>query len=207
MELLLLLDIIGIIAFTLSGYILGAKAKLDILGIILLSGVTSFGGGFIRDIIVNRTPFIFSETYPLIIMSLTIGIAYLCKIHIHVHLTNNKVFQISDSLGLVVFAFTGASLAISQDYNIGGVLFLSLLTATGGGIIRDIILGQIPFIFKSEFYGMVSIIVGLLTWVISDYNLRNQTYSISILITGFIIRLYAIKYNWKLPHLIQTTDL
>lgn len=199
MEFITVLDIIGTIAFALSGYILASKHKLDILGISILSYITAFGGGVVRDLLVDRTPFIFSETYPITVVFLTIIVAYTLKLHKQTRLTNNRVFQISDSIGLTVFAYTGASVGIHYGFNFGGVVFLSLLTSIGGGVISSMIVGKIPHILVNEFYGTISLIVGVLVWFSNYFGINGLLTTFTILIIGFVLRILAINFNWKLP--------
>lgn len=203
MEYLVYLDIIGTIAFALSGYIIGAKANLDIMGIFLISLITSFGGGLIRDMLVDRTPFIFAETYPITVMVLTIIVAFLLKLHHNSKLTDNKVFIISDSIGLSVFAITGATVALTAGFNFSGVVLMALLTAVGGGVLRDISLNQVPYILTSEFYGTIAILIGMAIWAINHFWILDPFSINVVLVVGFIMRLYAIKYKWRLPKLVE----
>jgi uncharacterized membrane protein YeiH len=198
---ILILDSIGIIAFTLSGYILASKMSFDLLGIVFISFTSAFAGGVFRDSIVGRIPFIFEASYPLTIALITIVIAYFLKLHIHARITNNKIFLFSDTLGLSTFALTGALVAIEYHLNFGGVLFLSLLTAVGGGIVRDIIMNKIPYILTNEFYGMVSIMIGGLIWLLNILNLLSSITITLVFLFGVAIRLVAIKRSWKLPSL------
>lgn len=203
MEYLLIFDIIGIIAFALSGYILASKANFDILGIILITYVSSFGGGVIRDLLVDRPPFIFQESLPITIVFITITLAYIFKLHHKTHLEHNKIFILSDSIGLSLFAFTGATIALHADFNFGGVVFLSFLTATGGGIVRDIIMNKVPYILSSEFYGTIAFMIGVITWLTATFYVLNPFSTILILIFGLVFRILAISYKWKLPILIN----
>jgi len=196
------LDIIGTIAFALSGYILASKAKYDILGILVVSFITAFGGGVVRDLLVDRVPFIFQKTYPIMIVSITIIVAYIFKLHKNTTLTDNLVFIISDSIGLSIFAFTGAVIALDSSFNLAGVVFLSFLTAVGGGIIRDVVMNKVPFVLTNDFYGTVAFILGFLVWLMSTVSLLNSVSTTIILIFGIIMRLMAIKFKWKLPKLI-----
>ena len=198
-----LIDIIGTVAFALSGFIVAAKERLDILGILVVSYVTAFGGGVIRDLLVDRPPFIFSETYPITVVFITILIAFIFKLHNRTKLTNNYIFYLSDSMGLSLFAYTGATIGLEYNFNFGGVVFLSFLTAVGGGIIRDIILNKIPFILTNDFYGTIAIVVGILVWTLSQYSLINPFSTISVLVLGVIMRLLAIRFQWKLPKLVN----
>ncbi|QOY52661.1 trimeric intracellular cation channel family protein [Candidatus Sulfurimonas baltica] len=202
MQYTVFLDIIGTIAFALSGYILAAKAKYDILGILVIAFITAFGGGVVRDLLVDRMPYIFHKTYPITIVVITIIAAYIFKLHKNTTLTHNFVFIISDSIGLSIFAFTGAIVALESGFNLAGIMFLSFLTAVGGGIIRDMIMNKVPFVLKNDFYGTVAFILGFLVWLLSTLNLLNSLSTIILLIFGVIMRLMAIKFKWKLPKLI-----
>ncbi|MEA2073081.1 MAG: trimeric intracellular cation channel family protein [Campylobacterota bacterium] len=196
------LDIIGTVAFSLSGYILAAKARFDILGVVVIAFMNAFGGGVVRDLLTNRVPFIFHETYPISLVLVTVVVAYLFKLHEHTTLEDNVVFNLSDSIGLSMFAFTGAVVGLEADFNLAGVVFLSFLTAVGGGIIRDVIMNKVPFILTNDFYGTVSILLGLLVWLCDAYYELNAIATMSLLIFGVLMRLLAIKYKWKLPKLI-----
>lgn len=198
----MILEMIGIIAFSISGYILASKAGFDIMGITLVAFITAFGGGIIRDSIVNIPPFVFIETYPILVSFITIIIAYFLKLHNQIKLSENTLFLVCDNIGLVVFAITGATIAISAGFNFGGVIALSLLTAIGGGVVRDIVLNEVPYVFTSEVYGTVAIIVGIFIWVIDTYFIITPILIIMVFIFSVLIRLLAIKYNLRLPKLV-----
>lgn len=196
------LDIIGTVAFSLSGYILATKAGYDILGILVIAFMSAFGGGVVRDLLTNRVPFIFHETYPISLVLITVVFAYLFKLHKHTTLEHNLVFSLSDSIGLSMFAFSGAAIGIEADFNLAGVVFLSFLTAVGGGIIRDMIMNKVPFVLVNDFYGTIAILLGFLVWFCASYYELNAVTTSLLLIFGTIMRLLAIKYKWKLPKLI-----
>ncbi len=201
MDYIIFLDIIGIITFSLSGYILAAKDNLDILGISLVSLITAFGGGVIRDLLVGVTPLIFTETYPITILLVVLIFAFMFKLHNHTHLTNNNLFIISDSIGLAVFSVAGAMIAIGAAFNFVGIILMALLTAIGGGVMRDIILNKVPYVFKSDFYGTVAILIGVFIWAIHTFYILDPFAVNVVLIFGFVIRIYAVKSNWSLPKL------
>ncbi len=202
MDYTIFLDIIGTVAFSLSGYILAAKARYDILGIMVISFMSAFGGGVVRDLLTNRIPFIFHETYPIDIVVVTVIVAYILKLHKHTKLTDNWVFNISDSIGLSIFAITGASVGMEANLNLAGVVFLSFLTAVGGGIIRDVIMNKVPFVLTNDFYGTIAIILGFCMWLTKHFFTLNAITITLLLLVGIFMRLLAIKYKWKLPKLI-----
>jgi uncharacterized membrane protein YeiH len=193
------LDTIGIIAFTLIGYMYASQKHFDMLGIVFIAFATAFAGGVFRDILVDKMPFIFKETYPLSVSILTIILAYLFKIHHNIKVSKSYLFLISDSIGMSVFALSGALVALEYKFNFGGIVFLSLITAVGGSIVRDITMNEIPYFLKNEFYGIIAIMIGIAIWLLDSVNLLTNTTTIAVLMFGFILRLIAIKYKWRLP--------
>jgi len=165
--------------------------------------MTAFGGGVVRDVLVGRMPYIFHESYPIGIVLLTLLMAYVLKLHKHTKLTDNKVFILSDSIGLSLFAFTGATVALNAGFNLGGVIFLSFLTAVGGGVIRDMMMNKVPFVLTNDFYGTVAIMQGILVYILKKEELLNTISTLAVLLFAVIMRLLAVKYKWKLPTLIE----
>jgi uncharacterized membrane protein YeiH len=194
---LILIDIIGIIAFAISGYIIAREHNLDLLGMFLISFSTALGGGIIRDTISDRVPFTFTECYPFIVVIIVISISYTFKIAKSSE--NTKIFLLADNLGLVAFAITGAITGVESNMNFIGVVLLSLITAIGGGVIRDILLNRVPTVLSSDFYGSVAVIIGVSIYILEYFGLRNDTSTNILFICGIIIRIMAIKWEWKLP--------
>lgn len=105
----------------------------------------------------------------------------------------------SDSIGLVSFSITGAIIALEANLNLTGVLILSFVTAVGGGITRDVIINEVPFVFKTGFYGTVSLLVGFLMYFL-DYLMWDNIYMItSIFIIGVTLRVVAYYRKWSIP--------
>ena len=194
-------DIIGIICFAASGFLIAVHYKLDILGIFISAFLTALGGGMIRDIIANKTPYIFTETLPVILVISTVFLSLIFKLHKIPDFEGKTAFIISDAIGLVSFAITGSIIALENEFNFLGVLILSFLTAVGGGTIRDILINRVPSILVSEFYGTVSIIVGFFMYILhitDNINILNLTI---LFICGVILRLVAYYKHWSLPKL------
>lgn len=201
MDILLIADIIGIISFTISGFLIAVHMKLDILGIYIAAFLTAFGGGMIRDIIANQAPYVFTNTLPVLLVFFTVILAILFKLHKITDLEGKTAFVVTDTIGLISFAISGAMIAIEVDFNFVGILMLSLLTAIGGGTVRDILLNRIPAVLVSDFYGTVAIITGFIIYVLHE---NSQITFINIMITfcfGILLRLLAYYKKWHLPKL------
>ncbi|MGZ5207787.1 MAG: trimeric intracellular cation channel family protein [Sulfuricurvum sp.] len=194
-------DILGIIAFALSGFLIGVRHKLDLLGLVISSSITALGGGIVRDVILMRTPFAFNEYYPALTVFTTIFIAFLFRRHLREELERQWLFVLSDTIGLVAFSITGALLAIEHDFNFFGVLILSFLTAVGGGVLRDTMINQIPSVLISDFYGSIALIVAIL--LLMAHSLWDvQPLSVALIATFAIgLRLLAYTKQWHLPKL------
>ena len=192
-------EYIGIIAFAISGFFIGVRSKLDFLGVLISVFLTAFGGGIIRDIIVDKTPYTFTHNMPGIIVISLMLLLILFKFHKRQSIENRPFFIISDSIGLVSFSITGAMIALENGLNLTGVLALSFVTAVGGGITRDVIINEVPFVFKTGFYGTVSLLVGLLLYMLHTFDYTNIYTTSMVFLLGIAIRILAYYRKWSIP--------
>ncbi len=196
-----LADIIGVICFALSGFLISVHYKMDILGVFISAFLTALGGGIIRDVIANKTPYIFTDTLPIILVIGTVIVSLLFKLHKIDDLEGKTAFIVSDAIGLVSFSITGSIVAIQSEFNFLGVLILAFLTAVGGGTIRDILINKVPFILVSEFYATVSLIIGSVVYILHIFELKSIFTLTIVFIFGVILRLLAYYKKWNLPTL------
>jgi len=194
-------DIIGIVCFALSGFLIAVHYKLDILGVFISAFLTALGGGMIRDVLADRTPYVFTDTIPVTLVVATVFISLILKLHKIDDIEGKTAFIISDAIGLVSFAITGSLIAIDNNFNFLGVLILAFITAVGGGTIRDVLINRVPSVLVSEFYATVAIIVGLITYALHLLDMQNLITLIILLISGVALRLLAYYKNWHLPTL------
>jgi uncharacterized membrane protein YeiH len=194
-------EYIGIIAFAMSGFFIATRNKLDFLGVLISVFLTALGGGIIRDVIVGKTPYTFSHNTPALIIVAVMILLVVFKFHKKESIENKVFFILSDSIGLISFSITGALIALEHDLNLTGVLALSFITAVGGGIMRDVIINEIPFVLKTGFYGTIALLIGLIIYFLNSFDLMNIV-SLSILfISGIILRLIAYYKKWAIPML------
>jgi len=192
-------DFIGMIAFAMSGFFVAARNKLDLLGALISTFLTALGGGIIRDIALDRVPYTFSHDYPGIVVLSVFILMALFKFHHRDSIENKGFFIISDSIGLVSFSISGALIAIEGNFNLTGVIIMSFITAVGGGIVRDVIINEVPFVLKTGFYGTIALMIGLIVFMLDTYNFIN-IYSIATLfIASLLLRLFAYTHNWSIP--------
>ena len=192
-------EYIGTIAFAMSGFFVAVRNKLDLLGVLIATFLTALGGGILRDVIVNKIPFTFTHNYPALIVVIVLILMIIFRVHKRKSIENKALFILSDSIGLISFSITGAIIAIENNLNLAGVLSLSLLTAIGGGIARDVIINEVPFVLKTGFYGTISLLIGLSIYILNLLNFIS-IYSISsIFILAIILRLIAFYNKWSIP--------
>ena len=192
-------DIIGIIAFAMSGFFVAARSKLDLLGALISTFLTALGGGVMRDIALDRVPYTFSHNYPGMIVLSVFILMILFKFHQRDSIENKPLFIISDSIGLISFSITGALIAIEGNFNITGVLIMSFITAVGGGIVRDVIINEVPFVLKTGFYGTIALMIALILYVLDVYDLISAYSITALFFSSLVLRLIAYRKNWAIP--------
>ncbi len=200
MNVLYFFDLFGTFAFAVSGAILGIKKDMDIYGMFILAISVGVGGGTMRDVLLSRTPpFVLTDiNYMIVIAAATLIVFFLnSKV---VKDMPMKALNIADAIGLGVFTSIGATVAVECNVEWYGIIFFGVMTATAGGMIRDTLAGEVPFVLKKEVYASASIAGGILFIILYKSNVGMN---INILITSIfvtLIRIVAIYKNWNLPH-------
>jgi len=194
------LDIIGTIAFSISGALVAIKNGLDVFGVVSLGVVTAVGGGVIRDCILGVFPVSVFTNYSLIIISIIFSAITCSRTFRRIVSNHSKTLLIMDSLGLATFTAVGTANTL-EYHNFLLSIFCGLLTAVGGGVLRDLFSGCKPNIFVRHFYACASLIGSF--FVASLYKLQPTIITIIGAVIVFILRLLAAKYNWNLPHVDQ----
>ena len=199
MEPLFIAEVIGTMAFALSGFYVAAKDRLDLLGVFIAAFLTALGGGITRDAIAGRAPYTFTHILPGRLVVGVLFFAIALKLHKHDKVEQKFAFIMSDTLGLVSFSITGSLIALQSGFNFFGVIMLSLATAVGGGVMRDILLNKVPLILSTGLYGTVAIIIGLLIYLLDIIGLLNPFSILVCAFFGLFLRLAAYYRNWHLP--------
>lgn len=199
-----ILDLFGTMAFAVTGAFKAIEHKSDIVGILLLATITGVAGGTMRDVIMGQFPNSLSDPVYVIITVLSGVAIFFLYSHLKKHW---NLFLKFDAIGLGVFTIIGATFA----YNLVGLNFLAImlagmLTAVGGGILRDVFVTQVPIVFVKEFYISASFI-GVVVFYFTLY-FGGELYSATILGISLTttLRLIAMKFNWNLPRAKGSLD-
>ena len=190
-----ILEIIGTVAFAISGAIVATRNKMDILGVIILGTTTSVGGGMLRDVLIGKNPptALQDPLYALIAIGVSL-IVFIPKVRKIIN-TDHFWLIISDAVGLGTFTVLGLDAA--SDGNFFMQVFLGVLTGVGGGVLRDLFALEKPMIFVRHFYAAASIIGASVCAIIYPYE--RKIAMISGLVIIVILRVLAAKFKWHLP--------
>ena len=197
MDFVFCLELIGTIAFAISGALVAIDKKMDILGVAILGMTTAVGGGIVRDIILgNFPPAAFQNPVHVLVAIAVALIIFFPFMRSNLKKTGRAV-QVMDSVGLAVFTMIGLRAGFRYD-NFFLAVFVGVLTGVGGGVLRDIFAGDKPQIFTKYFYACAAIIGAIiagLLWPVSHIAAMSTG---AIII--FALRILAIKFHWNLPH-------
>lgn len=196
--LLSVVDIVGTVAFAVSGVLVGIRNRLDLFGIYVLAVITASGGGIIRDVVIGRTvPVFFTEWR--YFAAITVSMVITCILYRIV----NRMFSVIilfDAIGLGVFTVTATYKAVGYGMPLLGVVFAGVITGVGGGILRDILVNEIPLIFRSEIYAIPSIGGSLLFYLLHHSGKLNVNVNTYICVAVIVaIRLISVKFGLNLP--------
>ncbi len=193
------LDIFGTFVFAVSGAFRAARHELDLLGVLVLAIATGVGGGIIRDVILGYTPPAAFQDEIYLLACLMGGIV--------VFFAANKIaprwdcVMIADAVGLSVFAAIGSAKA--QMHGLGGIgiIMMAAITATGGGLIRDVLVREIPAILRADFYATAALLGGAFFIAAERLGYSQGTQLLCAIAATFLLRVLAMKYGISLPKL------
>ena len=197
-------EILGTVAFAVSGAAVGLAKKMDIFGIAVLSVATAVGGGMIRDVMAGIVPpFALRSSMGIALSLMTAAIISMgTKKYFH-PLRGKKmirvIYQMSDSLGLAAFAVTGALTAIESypGYKYILPVMLALITAVGGGILRDLLAQRVPVVLYADIYAVAAVLGGVVICVLRPVT-GVETASWAGFFSVLFLRICAVRFGWNL---------
>ena len=191
-----ILNIIGTIAFAISGAFIAIKVNYDILGVYILGFTTAFGGGLIRNLVIGipvQNIWMQSTLFKFAFLAITLVLLFPNIWNILWKVNSIEFF---DAIGLAAFAIQGANYAVSTEVPAVAVVLAAVITGAGGGLLRDIFAGRKPMIFHSDVYALWAAIAGLiigLDWV------RGSYVTIFLFIAIVVLRILSLYFDWSLP--------
>ena len=195
-----ILEIIGTLAFGASGLIAAARKKLDMVGVVLLVLVTAFGGGTLRDLMLNRHPFFWvqNEIWIWVLAAAAILIQFLVKAR-NVELSA-KAVDWPDAIGLGVFAASGTQIALAAGHTPLIAAIMGVITAAFGGLIRDVLIAEIPGLVNDhQLYASLAFVGGLLIWALEYFSVDATLATLIGALAIILARIVAMRLGWKLP--------
>ncbi|MCO6497894.1 MAG: trimeric intracellular cation channel family protein [Chitinophagaceae bacterium] len=193
------IDVLGTIAFAVSGVYAALDKRLDLFGVVIIAFVTAIGGGTIRDMLIGDLPvaWIRGIHYTAIILATT-AIVILFR---HSIRNFRKTLLVFDSLGLGLFTIVGIEKGLVFDLHPFVCVALGTITGCFGGVIRDILLNNIPVIFHKEIYASACIVGGTVFFVLRLLGVNQELYESISIVVVFLVRILAMRYDWQLPSL------
>ncbi|MDH4397027.1 MAG: hypothetical protein RL402_170 [Actinomycetota bacterium] len=193
------LEVLGVIAFALSGVIEAARKHFDLVGVVMVSFVTAFGGGTLRDVLLERKPFFWveQEFWVWALIGLAVALPFFFRAR-HMELTERAIL-VPDAIGLGIFTAGGTHIALELGSSPLVSVLMGVITAVVGGVFRDVLVNEVPRAFHDhQPYAVVAFAGG---WVVVALDALAVPTSITLLVgSGLIIlvRLLAIKFGWEL---------
>jgi len=196
----LIIEILATLAFAASGLVAGLRKRLDAVGVCMVTGLTAFGGGTLRDVMLDRRPFFWvDQHYWLwVLLALSVaGIAFLRSRHID---WTERAIQIPDALGLALFSILGTRIASEAEQPVIVAILMGVISAIFGGVLRDIVCNDIPKAFSDHKPYAVFAFAGSSLYLLLDAWAVAPilSFSLSFALVA-ALRLLAIHYDWEIP--------
>lgn len=191
-----IIEYTGTFAFAISGIRMASQKRFDWFGAYVIGFVTAIGGGTIRDVLLDMKPFWMLNSSYLICTAVALAFVVLFEKHL---VRFNNAFFIFDTIGLGLFVVVGFEKTLLAGYPYWVAIVMGTITGAAGGILRDILIREIPLVFRKEIYAMACVIGGLVYWFLD--SLRVAITATELITAGSVIltRIIAVKYQIGLP--------
>ena len=202
------LEILGVFSFGVSGAMCAIKRKLDLFGVIFLGVTMALGGGVVRDLMLGIVPPSMFQSYTFLITSAAASLAvFAAAVFFHPFYERNsekieRINNVFDAIGLGIFAVIGTRTAMVNGYadNAFFCMFLGMTTGCVGGILCDIMTGEIPAVLRKRIYAVAALFGALLYYLLVRFGADETCGLIFAALCIFTIRMLATKFKWNFPH-------
>ncbi len=201
------LEFIGTVSFAISGAVAALEKRMDVFGVVFLGITTALAGGILRDVIIGKVPpSAFADSRYMVVAGITAALVFLIAFLAKDYYKNNvdavnAVNNVFDAAGLGVFTITGAKVAIYTGYPENGffVVFLGMVTGIGGGVLRDLMIGEIPLVLRKRVYAVASILGGMVYYLMFSHQFHDTAAIFAGAGVTFGMRMLATIFKWNLP--------
>lgn len=200
LRVLLTLEGVGVLAFAVSGLLEAARKRLDLVGVVVVAFLTAFGGGTLRDVLLDRRPFFWvaNEAWVWVVMGMALVIPLVLRAR-HLEPTL-RAMQWPDAVGLGLFAASGTQIALGMGSSPLVATLMGVITAVFGGLIRDVMLNEMPWVISDyQLYSVIAFVGGLLVWGLGVLGMAPV---VAVLIGAgaiTVVRMLAMVFHWRLP--------
>jgi uncharacterized membrane protein YeiH len=198
-----LIDYTGTFAFAISGIRLASAKRFDWFGAYVVGLVTAIGGGTIRDLLLNVTPFWMLQPSYLIVTGFALMFVILLGKHV-IRLSNT--FFLFDTIGLGLFVVVGIEKSLQAHFPFWVAITMGMITGSAGGILRDILINEVPLIFRKDIYALACIVGGFVYILCFKSGFSSVVNQIITALSVILIRILAVKYHISLPVLKGNDD-
>ncbi|NQV78447.1 MAG: trimeric intracellular cation channel family protein [Lutibacter sp.] len=192
-----ILDLLGIISFAISGSLVAMRKKFDPFGVFIIAFVTSVGGGTLRDVLIGAQPVFWMKNT--LVIFLIMG-SYLFAIFFRKKLKYlNKSLFLFDTIGLGIYTIMGTEIGLNYNFHPIVIISIATMSASFGGVIRDILCNEIPVIFRKEIYATACVFGSITYLILHNFDLNNSIIYIATSLIVISIRLIAVIFHLSLP--------
>lgn len=197
----LVIDILGTVAFAISGVLVAMEKKLDLFGVLIIAFVTAVGGGTLRDFLIGNTPVGWMTT-PVYLITITATVIAAIIFVNQLRYFRKSLF-LFDTIGLGLYTMVGVEKGINAGLSPVICIILGTITASFGGVIRDILCNEIPVIFRKEVYATICILGGIIYFAIIQFPVATTFAYIAAILSIILMRLLAVKFKISLPSIYR----
>ena len=193
-----IIEILGTLAFAISGIRLASAKRFDWFGAYVVGLITAIGGGTIRDLLLDTTAFWMLNSIYLTVTAVALLLVIIFGRYL---IRLNNTFFIFDTIGLALFVVVGIQKTIAADFPFWIAIIMGTITGAAGGVLRDILIIEVPLIFRKEFYAMACVFGGIFYWICYRLDYAPHLTQVLAALTVIATRIVAVKYKLSLPRL------
>lgn len=198
MSLYFIIEMLGTLAFAISGIRLASAKRFDWFGAYVVGFTTAIGGGTMRDLMLSQTPFWMLDSVYLIVTAIALGIVivfgrYLIRL--------NNTFFIFDAIGLGLFTVVGIEKTLAAGFPFWVAVIMGTMTGAAGGVLRDILINEEPLIFRKEIYALACVFGGVIFWICREAGMAGAALQIVTAVAVIAARIVSVRFGLKLPTL------